>query len=397
MGSRQATIRILLYSHDTYGLGHLRRSLRIAGALAGLPARPATLVLTGSPKVRAFPLPPGCDVVKLPSMTKSPGGAYRSRTLDASLSEVVRLRSAIVKAAVEAFDPQVVLVDHAPAGASGELMPLLERGAGGRRLVLGLRDVVDAPRRVLKEWRRLHIWRLLDDVYSSVLVYGDRRMLTTAEELGLPDRLGERLQFTGYLGCPPPESGPQREAGIPTILVTAGGGGDGHQMLRAYAAFLEDLPAPAPFRSHIVTGPLLSQGRQEEMAGRFARMGHPVSVSAFSPDLPALMARSAGVIAMGGYNTVVELLAADTPALIVPRVHPRLEQLLRARRLAPLTGLRVGRLDSRLPSKLAAFVRATLDGCTPPRRCPLDLDGLPRVAAHVAGLAGVPASGEVLL
>jgi predicted glycosyltransferase len=39
---------------------------------------------------------------------------------------------------------------------------------------------------------------------------------------------------------------------------------------------------------------------------------------------------------MGGYNTTVELLAARKSALIVPRVEPRVEQLIRAERLSDL-------------------------------------------------------------
>src|SRR5262249_20455054 len=52
--------------------------------------------------------------------------------------------------------------------------------------------------------------------------------------------------------------------------------------------------------------------------------------------LEALVARAAGVVAMGGYNTFCEILSFDKPALILPRTAPRLEQYIRARRAAEL-------------------------------------------------------------
>ena len=41
--------RILLYSHDTFGLGHLRRSRTIAQALVSAFPDASALILTGSP------------------------------------------------------------------------------------------------------------------------------------------------------------------------------------------------------------------------------------------------------------------------------------------------------------------------------------------------------------
>ncbi len=56
----------------------------------------------------------------------------------------------------------------------------------------------------------------------------------------------------------------------------------------------------------------------------------------FRADMECLIERAGAVVAMGGYNTTTELLAARKPALIIPRVEPRVEQLIRARQLASL-------------------------------------------------------------
>lgn len=120
----------------------------------------------------------------------------------------------------------------------------------------------------------------------------------------------------------------------PMILVMTGGGGDGHDLLRAYAAFLEWLPHPASFRSVVVTGPLMSRTRRQEMTSRFRDVPHQVEVLTFTDRLEELIADASEVVSMAGYNSVVEVLSAGKPSLLIPRERPRLEQRIRAERLA---------------------------------------------------------------
>ena len=56
----------------------------------------------------------------------------------------------------------------------------------------------------------------------------------------------------------------------------------------------------------------------------------------FDNRMEELVAGATAVVAMGGYNTYCEILSFDKPGLIVPRVAPRQEQLIRARRAAEL-------------------------------------------------------------
>jgi predicted glycosyltransferase len=65
-GLAAAPLRTLLYCHDTYGLGHLRRTLSLAGTLSTSPLAGAQLIVSGSPAGHRFPLPPGTDLVSLP-------------------------------------------------------------------------------------------------------------------------------------------------------------------------------------------------------------------------------------------------------------------------------------------------------------------------------------------
>ena len=376
--------RFLLYSHDTYGLGHFRRCSVLARALVGADPRAQVLIVTGSPQAQAFPLPDRVDTVKLPCVTKDGRGRYRPRRLGPALEPLVRLRAGLIVAAARAFEPDVILVDHAPNGMGGELVPLLDRLEGRPdrpRLVFGHRDIIDDAGRVEADWHRDDVWSLLAH-YDQVLVYGDESLPTTATELDLARRIAAPITHTGYLAPHMPEA----VEAEPFLLVTPGGGGDGQALLRRY---LDAVAAGATgdLRSVVVTGPLLSAGRRAELFTRAAELPS-VDVVGFSDRLRSLISSAAGVVSMAGYNTVVEELAAGQPALLVPRCTPRLEQYLRAIRLAPrtrLTSVLVEQLDA---AQLAAFVErcgSEHPGDDPPG---VAIDGVTNAVRTLLALAG---------
>jgi predicted glycosyltransferase/glycosyltransferase involved in cell wall biosynthesis len=380
--------RALLYSHDSYGLGHLRRTMLIAESLARRPAIDDVLVVTGSPRSQSFHLPPGIDLVKLPVITKDDRGGYRPRTMRQSLDETVALRSRIIEATVEAFRPDVVLVDHAPVGLGGELLPVLERWAGrrgGPTMVLGLRDIVDHPDRVEQEWERNGVWDVLRTAYDHVLVYGDPTVRTTAMDLRLDERLPCPVTHVGYVtrSAAPRD---HRMPDVPQVLVTVGGGGDGHRLLRAYAAFLEGVGPAAGFHSVVVTGPLSSSRRHDEISEALEATGAPVEVLKFTDHHDELLARSSAVIAMAGYNTVCEIITARVPALLVPREAPRVEQFLRATRLRDLGIVELQTVDRLAPELIGDFIGAAVRGERRPTPTDLDLGGIEATSDHIITL-----------
>ena len=370
--------RTLIYSHDTYGLGHLRRCTLLADGLVAADPDNDVVIVTGSPRAQAFPLPDRVDTIKLPAATKDDGGGYQARKLRCDLASLVRLRSELLLAAVASYEPDVVLVDHAPIGMAGELLPLLTRLASARRgprLVLGLRDVVDDAARVARSWE---IDGSLDALhgYDEVLVYGDPRILTTAQELALERRLEVPVHHTGYVAPAMPDT----MGGEPFLLVTPGGGGDGQELLRRHLDAVE-AGALAAVRSVVVTGPLMSAGRRAELVARAGALSG-VTLIEFAEDMRSLIASAAAVVSMAGYNTVVEELAAATPALVVPRSAPRLEQDIRARRLAPVSGVERCPVDALSPARLGDFLEWALGGDASPAG--VDLGGVRRATAIIA-------------
>ncbi len=381
--------RVLIYSHDTFGLGHLRRSRAIANALVSAAPGTSIVIVSGSPVVGSFEFGSGVDWVRVPGVTKLPDGDYRSLNMNMSIEESIRLREAIILQTAESLRPDIFIVDKEPTGFRGEVVPTLERLSGaGCRIVLGARDVMDEPSLLVPEWERKGSTDTLSRFYDEIWVYGLREIYEPLAALPLPDRLSSNITYTGYLRRDMPGrsllSRPHRMTREPFILVTAGGGGDGEDVvdwvISAYEAE-PDLPLPAL----IVFGPFMSQEHRGGFLERISR--HPkLDAIAFDAKIERLMSKATAIVGMGGYNTFCEILSFDKPSLIVPRTKPRREQLIRAL-AAERLGLASAIVDNdrgRDPLAMAAALKA-LPGQAKPStvRMPGLLDGLDVIRARV--------------
>ena len=379
-------VRIVLYSHDSTGLGHVRRNLSLAHhlalALPRLTGRPvAGLLATGLPQASRFPLPEGFDWLALPGVTKGEGG-YRPRHLDASMESLVDLRSHLLETALLRFAPELVVVDRHPFGVRKELRrPLkkLRRRRPETRVVLGLREVLDAPKVAAREWADLGDQELLAGLVDEVWVYGDRSVHDPAATGELPPALARRVRYTGYLAHgrdlnPPPS---RWDANVPFVLTTVGGGSDGADVARVAAA----APVPEGHEHLVVTGPQMSA--EDRAAVRAAAAPGAIVVESVSGLSPHITTASA-VVSMGGYNSVCEILATDTPALVVPRETPRTEQLIRARSLRRVGALDMLRERDLTPEAVGEWLAEAVTRRTD--RSTLLRDGLARVPHLVASL-----------
>jgi len=386
--------RILFYSHDSFGLGHIRRTLAIAGELGRARPEAAMLVLTGSLETHAYDLPPNFDYVKLPAVTKDGNGAYTSRTLPIPFAHTWSLRERIIRESADAFRPDTVVVDHAPAGMRGELVQTLRtlRDRHPRvRLVLGLRDIVDEPSAVRAAWLKDGVYQLLDDVYDRILVYGSRHVFDPIAEYGFSRLAAAKTSFCGYICkqepiAPPEEIRTQVGAGSrPLVVLTVGGGSDGGALLRTYLAGLASRRPDVAVC--VVTGPLLDETERARITATAAKLRH-VTVLPSASNLVSYLNAADVVLTMGGYNTVCEAVSLGKRVVIVPRVHPRQEQLIRARRFARLGLVTMVHPDGLTPGRLQDAVRDSLTAAPPAPR--LDFDGLRRAGDVLAELLTPP-------
>ena len=325
--------RALLYSHDTFGLGHLRRSRTIATALTAADPTMSALIVTGSPIAGRFDFAARIDHVRLPGVVKQPDGSYSSLNLSMSIDEMVGLRGSIIEATARAFEPEMTIVDKEPWGFRGELEPTLQMlKERGTRLVLGIRDVLDDDDALSAEWERKNALEAIERFYDEIWIYGIPEICEPLEGLDLPKSVRSRLRYTGYLRRTAPDWPAETIAEIPEepyVLVTTGGGGDGEKLvdwvLRAY-----ETDPTLRSRALIVYGPFLNATVRNEFDNRVGDLADRVTAISFHPRFERLLAGARGVVAMGGYNTFCEILSMDKPAIIVPRTKPRREQVIRA-------------------------------------------------------------------
>ena len=382
--SAQRGARVALYSHDTMGFGHVRRNLLIARALAAPPLCAEVLLIAGMREAGAFGMPAGVDCLTLPAWRKDENGGYRPRSLGCDAATLASLRSATIQAALQRFEPDLFIVDNVPCGAMGELSPVLQALSrrGRTRCVLGLRDVLDEPSAVRRQWWKQRAFEAVHRHFAAVWVYGDGRLYDTATEYGFDADIRSKLQYLGYLDqharlgdgvAPPSEVDPY-------VLCAVGGGQDGAHTALAFA----EAGPPEGHRAVIVTGPFMPADARARLAAIAA--GDPrLTVREFVPDGTSLLHGAARAVVMGGYNTVMEVLSFGTPALVVPRVAPRREQIIRAERLAALGLLDMLHPDELSPQRLGAWLHGRRAPPRPAREV-LDLDALERLPHAAAQL-----------
>lgn len=377
--------RILFYSHDTFGLGHLRRSRALAAAITSADRTASAMILTGSPVAGRFAFPNRVDHMRLPGVIKRSDGSYASRTMGMNIEETTELRAGLIRSTAEQFAPDILVVDKEPCGFRGELLPTLEllQKQGKAKLVLGLRDVLDEPEVLSAEWDRKGALAAAEQFYDEIWVYGLRDVYDPTAGLDLSEAAQARMHWTGYLRRDLGTVGEPPER--PYVLITPGGGGDGAMMVDLAISAYERDPDLMP-RAVLVYGPFLSGETRAAFEDRVAALDGRVTAVGFESEIETLFAGAQGVICMGGYNTFCEVLSFDKPAVIVPRTTPRLEQWIRASRaeeLGLVTMLDETR-DGWTPQAMIGAIRA-LERQPRPSQAISDglLDGLDYVTGRV--------------
>jgi predicted glycosyltransferase len=333
-----STYNILMYSHDTYGLGHIRRTMAIATHLLG--PRINILILTGSPIAGRFSFPDRIDFVRIPGMIKKTNDEYLPLSIKINPRHALDIRKNIITATAKTFQPHLFIVDKEPLGLKKEILPTLQwfrRCRPDTRSILGLRDVMDDADTVKKDWKAKKVYAHLEKLYSEIWIYGNRNFYDPIDEYDISESISQKIHFTGYI----PRKIPSKEAvrnitkelGLKDseklVVVTTGGGGDGYRVMDTYLAMLESFSHAPPFKSVLITGPFMPKQERKDVFKRAKRLG--VRTYHFYRQMEKIFAAADIVVSMGGYNTLCEILSQGTISLIIPRETPRQEQIIRAR------------------------------------------------------------------
>lgn len=381
------------------GLGHMRRNLLLAHALSASDLEPVILSIAGKSEAGAFSLPPRADRLILPGIRKRIGGRYEPALLSLPMPEVIDLRSAILEAGLSSFDPDLLIVDNVPRGAMGELDSALAtlRSKGRTRIVLGLRDVLDDPEVVAAEWRKAGNHEVIRRYYDAVWIYGDPRIADLTHEYEFDASTISKMVFTGYFDqkrrldfVSREDSRFVDEMALPPgrlVLCMLGGGQDGAPLAHAFLR----AALPDEWNAVVMAGPYLPREASQALHRR-AEHDSRFRVVDFVSEPVLLLSLADRVISMGGYNSVSEILCFEKPALIIPRIEPRREQLIRAEKLAAL-----GLLDMLHPEDLDGEALTAWLCADKARRSSIhdlvNLDGLDTIATLAEELiTGAPAS-----
>jgi len=327
----------MMYSHDTYGLGHIRRTMAIAAHL--LEPRINILILTGSPIAGRFSFPEQIDFVRIPGMIKKTNDEYLPLSIKINARHALDIRKNIITATAKTFQPQLFIVDKEPLGLRKEILPTLkwlQRSRPDTRAILGLRDIMDDAATVKQDWREKGVYEILQNLYAEIWVYGNREFYNPIEEYDIAESISQKIYFTGYIPrkIPGPEAvrNIRKELGVKLneklVVVTTGGGGDGYPVMRTYVNMLQLASKPLPFKSLLITGPFMPKNKRRKIFKHARKLG--VRGYHFYRQMEKIFAAADLVVCMGGYNTLCEILSQGTPSLVIPRETPRKEQLIRA-------------------------------------------------------------------
>lgn len=390
-------MRLIVYSHDSFGLGNIRRMLAICNYLLKTIPELSILLVSGSPVLHSFRIPQRLDYIKLPCIGRNQRGKVSAKYLDSTVEEVIKLRSNLIQMAVTHFQPDLLLVDKKPYGLSRELkstLDYLKTYCPQTKLVLLLRDILDSPEATISEWCKQGYYQALEGFYDQVLVVGMPEIFNLLQEYQFPPTVAQKVRFCGYIRKESGDKQPQiirqelqLKPNEKLVLVTAGGGGDSYRLLQTYLWGLGRLQSQENIKTLIISGPEMPLVQKQSLHQIVAQHSQ-IIVKEFTDDLMSYIDAADTVVSMGGYNTVSEILSLNKRAVVVPRIQPTQEQWIRAKQMAKLGLLKVIHPNCFTPERLIDAVLEQLNSKSDrvsPVFC-LNWNGLPQICDHLVAL-----------
>lgn len=328
----------MIYCHDLFGLGNVRRMLEYSKHLREAYPYASLLFVMGSSHIDMFDLPEGMDIVKLPELCRTTDGSVGARALGGEADRALGLRKSILKTCALGFEPDLLLIDKKPLGANNELSETLDILSPDCARVLVLRDILDAPEKTIADLEKSGFCEAIRQHIDQIQILGERAIFDMARAYKWPQDIADKVYYTGYVV---PQDTPRSREDVASTLgiqangkivfATVGGGEDGKGVLDRMLDVAQMDQSGTQYV--VLTGPNLDNQLYLELVARAVHLPN-VCLLKRSTEVSSLISAADVVVSMAGYNSVCAILAAEKPAVLMPRTEPSQEQLVRTQMLA---------------------------------------------------------------
>ncbi|MFC4216094.1 glycosyltransferase family protein [Pseudophaeobacter arcticus] len=374
-------MKVMIVVTHLLGTGHLSRALTLGRAFRA--AGDEVQIVSGG-----FPAPQldmgDIDMLQLPPLRSDGVNFTQLLTPSGALADdrFYQERQLTLCQAVQELQPDVLITELYPFGRRSlrhEFRALLQASKAlpkPPKILASIRDILAPPS---KPEKAVKADAVIAEFYDAVLVHSDPQ--ATRLELSWPvsDRLAAKVHYTGFVA--PAAAGPHPEAeGSGEILVSAGGGSVGDEIYQTALQAARLMP-DTPWR--LLVGGSDANARIEQLS----KIPSPAIMEPARPDFRQMLTHVAASVSMCGYNTALDLLQAETPAVLIPfDAGKEVEQSLRAQSLTPLAGIEALRTAELTPERLIAAVKKVR--CAPRRSADqFQFDGARRAVEIARDLA----------
>ena len=384
-------MKIAVYCQHVLGIGHLFRAIEICKALAGHDV----ILITGGPRIEKT-LPEHIREFRLPALQMDHEfKGLHGTDPHVTLERLKERRQALLLSFFKEETPDIFIVELYPFGRKAfryELDPVLEAIRTGSLpdcgVICSVRDIL-----VEKEDQEKHELRAattLNKYFNAVLVHADPNLVELGETFFHLDDIAIPVIYTGYI-APKPEADARHSLrdrlGVSRddilIIASAGGGSVGKPLLESVIRAFEMLEMKNTKQLIVFTGPFLDESSYLELQ---QLGGDGISIETFTPDFMSYLTAADLSVSMGGYNTSMNILAANVPALIWPFTENQ-EQRMRAESLARKAAVRVLEDQDLAPQSLAGIMEHMISQRRPDA-AGIDLDGAENTARWIETWVG---------
>ena len=383
-------MNIILYCQYVWGMGHLIRSLEFAKALVG---HHVTLIAGG--QAVEIDLPDHVDLVRLAPL-------YMDEMFTTLISgdparTVEQVKTARREVLYELFSKKradIFVVELYPFGRSifgFELEPLLADIRAGKfgnvKAVCSLRDI-------LVEKKDPHTYEArviqkLNYYFDALLIHSDERLLRLDETFSRVADIQMPVIYTGFIAQqsdPAAGGNLRRKLGISSdqklVVASAGGGRSGYKILSSVLDAVKLLGGRMPIRLEIFAGPFMDNTEFEKLAGRTST---DIRIRRYTPRLLDYLYAADLSVSLAGYNTCMNLLVAQVPALVYPYSRQR-EQPLRVNKIKNFLSLKILNDEDLHPESLSAHICDMLKNKRASKALSIDMNGSTNAAEFLSRL-----------